>query len=714
MATSRVMSAPVYDDSNSAYLSLMGYCPDVLPLSSAPSYFPEDFPTSSSSSSSFSANDETGPIAPSIRPYPFKTEQNPTAATTTTTPITPTKTAPLEQQQQQRRKRRRTHEVLSISFEGASSIKQSSSPSTSPSSRPNSTPLPGTPSPTLSPNGLLPLPIMGLTAASSSGCSLVGGSGFATSTTSSSSSSQNGRAGPHPPPPLPVMLPVSCCSEKIADELQSQQNFPACSISPEIGSPVLEPTQFYSNIINFPQQLPFLEPLECSTPTINVSPTIPPTHHPGFPATTNSPVLGSPLPQRNFNVQSECPFQSPTMTPLMSPAVPNAAFSCASTLGDLFIDTLSPPSATSGCSSPTSAIVDTLAPTSCQFSDASLPIITLSTYDLFPRRVERMTVNVPSAWRQQRGLSEREIEAQVLASQVCGANGTVGVQCFKCNKVTGSVIEITRLTESSPKSTSSTSTTMERFVFGIKSICTSSAQHLRGPVVISVTFFPGCTVTTAPFNLHSRAKERGMDCRVRQKDRALSPTNRDKLVATSCAPTPYSAPVSVPTITPIPSPAPAQYTPTMVAVVLGGLMPSNSALSADASGSVGFDQLHSPSADSSTAPERGNPSVGNIDNSDFEMLRFITANSQFFHSVRVVTIPECNINLESSVNVNAVCLKDYSVLCDLISQHKVQAVFSSRTWKNLLSDFCDVYSVPFSSNTGTAWCILNSILPHAC
>ncbi|KAH3731671.1 hypothetical protein Pelo_17496 [Pelomyxa schiedti] len=165
-----------------------------------------------------------------------------------------------------------------------------------------------------------------------------------------------------------------------------------------------------------------------------------------------------------------------------------------------------------------------------------------------------MIVSVPVKWRQQKGLSEREIESQVLLAQVCGSNGTVGVQCFKCNKATGSVVEITRLTECA-RSSPGTFSPLERFVFGIKSICTSSAQHLRGPVVVSIAFTPDCIITTAPFNLHSRMKTGSLLEVKERKDRGPSPPRKERhppkhsatqsTVSTSSGST-HSAPVSAP------------------------------------------------------------------------------------------------------------------------------------------------------------------------
>ncbi|KAH3744966.1 hypothetical protein Pelo_13643 [Pelomyxa schiedti] len=132
--------------------------------------------------------------------------------------------------------------------------------------------------------------------------------------------------------------------------------------------------------------------------------------------------------------------------------------------------------------------------------DDSLIALGLSTSKIYRFKTEEMWIEIPRSWRLSHLMDESVIFQAGLAAKCCRPGSSQEVTCSKCLHKKVVTISVTSLHPfyHAPSG-------MEKYPFSIKSLCTSSRDHLRTALVATVSL-PNCskTLQSKPFHILSR------------------------------------------------------------------------------------------------------------------------------------------------------------------------------------------------------------------
>eukprot|EP01105_Mastigella_eilhardi_P017636 TRINITY_DN4060_c0_g1_i3.p1 TRINITY_DN4060_c0_g1~~TRINITY_DN4060_c0_g1_i3.p1 ORF type:complete len:254 (+),score=41.32 TRINITY_DN4060_c0_g1_i3:202-963(+) len=148
------------------------------------------------------------------------------------------------------------------------------------------------------------------------------------------------------------------------------------------------------------------------------------------------------------------------------------------------------------------------------------------------RKPARLTVDVVRSWRESAGVNQKSVFAAVK-SAVCGPPGHhANIACKACgvDKVVTIVVD-----NHFPDTLSEG---VERYLFSVKGLCTSTKKHLRDLGIVLAARFGNSWVESNPFSMRSRAQPKRP-----RSTRTYSPRSHTPVVS---SPTPVgSSPITV-------------------------------------------------------------------------------------------------------------------------------------------------------------------------
>ncbi|KAH3759684.1 hypothetical protein Pelo_8503 [Pelomyxa schiedti] len=129
------------------------------------------------------------------------------------------------------------------------------------------------------------------------------------------------------------------------------------------------------------------------------------------------------------------------------------------------------------------------------------PYICISSTRIFKFRHEELCLVVSRPWRLKHHMEPHEIFEAGLSATCCYPVTLNEVCCTRC---CGSAGKVVRICVASHSPSLDLDTQIEKYCFSVQSICSSSRDHIRSPVVIVIRSLGSTPLKTPPLHLRSR------------------------------------------------------------------------------------------------------------------------------------------------------------------------------------------------------------------
>ncbi|KAH3759021.1 hypothetical protein Pelo_9146 [Pelomyxa schiedti] len=126
----------------------------------------------------------------------------------------------------------------------------------------------------------------------------------------------------------------------------------------------------------------------------------------------------------------------------------------------------------------------------------------LTSTKIFRFKTEELWIELPRAWRTANRIEEQQVFQAGLSACCCRPGTTEEVVCQKCKS------KVLKFSTTSVHPYFQPTTGIEKYTISLKSICTSSRDHLHTALVVSINLLD-CTLQSKPFNILSRCYKKG-------------------------------------------------------------------------------------------------------------------------------------------------------------------------------------------------------------